>query len=73
MSDISTAVIKAISPKILVGGLLGLPVTAVVSPALGLVFLAGASVICAIGFGAAVRYIHSAQDDKPVSPAAPVL
>ena len=72
MSDYSTVVIKALSPKILVGGLLGIPVTAVVSPALGLVFLAGACVVCALGYGAAIRKIHKTPDIDP-TPAAPPL
>ena len=67
MYDTAIAGLKAATPKIIAGGFLGLPLTAVVGPTAGLIAVGALGVICIGGYLAAMKTVHPNPESNSVS------
>ncbi len=67
MFDTALAGLKAATPKIIAGGFLGLPLTAVVGPTAGLIAVGALGIICVGGYLAAMKSVHPTPESNGVS------
>ena len=73
MYDGVIAGLKAATPKVLAGSLLGLPVTAVVSPMLGVLALGAMGAVCVGGMFVALKSVENAAATTEVALSTPSL